>query len=86
VKSVRVFINVPSGDGNPDLNAERSMSRVPMIGEYVCLDEDQPWRKVIAVVHHAFPDLPSVRKYDAEIWTEGKQTTLSDFDPPLHER
>jgi hypothetical protein len=72
----RVFVHLDRGPERDNwLNVPRKFLRVPQVGEYVSLNCDGPWAKVVLVVHCPFKD-----EYGAEIYCK-----VVDHLDPLRE-
>jgi hypothetical protein len=62
--NVKVFVHYPHPKGHRmPINVEAWFTRIPTVGEFVCLGTSAPWFPVLMVVHCAFE-----ADYQAEVW------------------
>jgi hypothetical protein len=77
-----VSVHIPTGGSDLYRSELRSFSRVPAVGEYVCLAARDHWYKIVLVVHCAFDDA----EYAAEVYTEAKGLAAHEVQRSLQPR
>jgi hypothetical protein len=77
-----VSVRIPTSDSDVYRNELRSFSRVPVVGEYVCIAARERWHKIVLVVHNAFDDA----ECSAEVYTEAKGLLAQEVQRSLVSR
>jgi hypothetical protein len=77
-----VSVRIPTSDNDVYRSELRSVSRVPVVGEYVRISAREHWYKIVLVVHNAFDDA----ECSAEVYTEPKGLLAHDVQRSLLSR